>query len=185
MLYVIQAIGHDLYKIGYSSADPERRLEDLQTGCPYDLKTILLMDGERADEARIHNFLKEKGLHVRSEWFEIKSYHLFELLAEMALKREIKSNAVSIYSSTASVKMFEEKVLDDWLTKFWKFEKQSSFSSDLGTSFTKVFNDYFLYCKRFTLKSVDAASLSKKLDELKIGRKLDRTGDYIYNMKPR
>lgn len=185
MLYVINAIGTDYYKIGFSTADPERRLEDLQTGSPFDLKTILLIDGDRADEAKIHNFLKQRGVHVRSEWFEIKQFHLFELMLEWGLGRQIKSRPVSMLSSKAAAKSIEDEMLEDWLVKHWTYEKSSSFASDLGTPFEELFNSYFLYCKKFASNPVDAAKFSKSLDSKQIGRKLDKTGVYVYNIRQR
>lgn len=64
----------DFLKIGISD-DPERRIKDMQTGNPIEIKMldkIKLKSRENAMtlEVGIHEHLKSLGLHVRGEWFE-------------------------------------------------------------------------------------------------------------------
>ena len=56
-------------KIGRSS-DVERRRKQIQTGCPYEIKTILILEGQGELEPKLHGMLKEyRTAHFRGEWF--------------------------------------------------------------------------------------------------------------------
>lgn len=67
-VYFIEAIGAHRVKIGYSD-DPIKRLLQLQTGCPHDLKLLFSIPGNRDTERQYH----DKYVHLRvsptSEWF--------------------------------------------------------------------------------------------------------------------
>lgn len=53
-------------KIGWSK-DPNRRCEDIQNACPYELRLIGAVPGSRSDEKRLHAALGNHRLH--GEWF--------------------------------------------------------------------------------------------------------------------
>lgn len=58
----------DLFvKIGWALHCPERRLRELQTGCPEPLRLMAYFPGSREDERRLHDTFAE--LHHRGEWF--------------------------------------------------------------------------------------------------------------------
>ena len=66
-IYFIQAGEGGPIKVGFTSMKPERRISHIQTGCPWPIKVIGLIEGDAADEKRIHKQLapyKTKG-----EWF--------------------------------------------------------------------------------------------------------------------
>lgn len=69
-LYIIQSRVTGAIKIGRSD-DPERRLRQLQTGCPYALKIILVVDGGGNSERRVHQAMsRHRTRHtVGGEWF--------------------------------------------------------------------------------------------------------------------
>lgn len=70
-IYIIRQGDTRLFKIGVSN-NPERRLKNLQTGNPHDLKILKQF---RCDvpaygaERIIHAHLKD--MHARGEWFDI------------------------------------------------------------------------------------------------------------------
>jgi len=69
-LYVIQSATTGAIKIGRSS-DPERRLRDLQTGSPFRLKIILVIEGGGWRESELHQRLRRyrsQGTY-KGEWF--------------------------------------------------------------------------------------------------------------------
>src|SRR4051812_41688845 len=78
MIYFIEAVGHGRVKIGYA-ANPWKRLRQLQTGHPFELKMLACLPGELSDEQRLHK--EFDSLRIGGEWFkltpEIES--LFEL----------------------------------------------------------------------------------------------------------
>jgi hypothetical protein len=183
MLYVIQGIGTDSYKIGFSNSSPEDRLEALQTGNPVLMRTIALFDGTREDEAKVHHMLKQRGFHMRSEWFEIRLADLFHILFEVALEREMKFRSVNIYSQKAVNKLFEEKYLEDWLDQEWVMSKDTP-TKDMvfNTTFDQVWTEYYAKCFLEGVALVRSDFLMNKLNELKVGR-LIHDNKYIFNMR--
>lgn len=69
-LYIAQQHTTGAFKVGRSS-DPERRLAELQTGSPYLLRMILVVEGQGEREKRVHRALQ--GYHAqgvqKGEWF--------------------------------------------------------------------------------------------------------------------
>lgn len=68
-LYIIQMNRTGDFKVGRTS-DIQRRLAELQTGCPHRLKVILHLPGQGHQERRVHKALH--GLGCRNsygEWF--------------------------------------------------------------------------------------------------------------------
>lgn len=189
MLYVIEAIGTTLYKIGYSAAAPERRLNDLQTGCPYDLRLIFVCEGERAEESAMHNYMERKNWRVRDEtgeWFDIKKHNLFLMLMEVGLgKKDIRNQAVSILSNASEGSRKEAVILSQWLEKGYKWEKSNSFNTILGVCFEDLWHEYFMYTTKYSLKRLTAKEVSKHLHDLRIGYKIDDSGLYYFNMRKR
>ena len=71
MVYLINAVKTDLYKLGYTDTDIESRIKALQTGCPYKLELIHSVNGSLYDEKKLHklwNHVRENG-----EWFQFKT----------------------------------------------------------------------------------------------------------------
>lgn len=56
----------DFIKIGFS-ASAHRRLDDLQTASPYDLKILGTFNGDHGSEDGVHRIFRH--LHHRGEWF--------------------------------------------------------------------------------------------------------------------
>ena len=68
-LYIFQMAHTGAIKIGRSS-DVERRRKQIQTGCPYEIKTIFILDGQGKLEPKLHKMLNEyRTAHFRGEWF--------------------------------------------------------------------------------------------------------------------
>lgn len=68
-VYFIGNREHDLVKIGFTGGDPKRRLNALQTSCPYKLEILLVVDGDPQWERSFHTFCAESRLH--GEWFRL------------------------------------------------------------------------------------------------------------------
>jgi hypothetical protein len=70
MIYFAMAEGTDLVKIGFTDGPVEKRLAQLQTGCPN--KLILLSDNNRGGEEQERELHEElKADRVTGEWFRL------------------------------------------------------------------------------------------------------------------
>lgn len=69
MIYIINAIGTNLYKIGYTGRNVVTRLASLQTGCPNKLAITATLDGDETDEAELHRLVWQH--HIQGEWFQL------------------------------------------------------------------------------------------------------------------
>ena len=59
-------------KIGYTKNDPSKRLKQLQTGCPYKLELLYVMNGcNRDTEQYYHRFFTEY-LNINGEWYDFQ-----------------------------------------------------------------------------------------------------------------
>lgn len=79
-VYVINAVGTDLYKIGLTRRPLTERIAQLQTACPYDLELAFAIKAKRADslEREIQRFCAP--WHRRGEWYELPHDFLGEIL---------------------------------------------------------------------------------------------------------
>ena len=68
-LYILKAEGTDAVKIGFTSLDLSKRVRDLQTGCPHDLKLVASIEGTKGQESEIHETLRD--YRIRGEWYDI------------------------------------------------------------------------------------------------------------------
>ena len=69
-LYIMQMDRTGAIKIGRSS-NIKRRLGEIQTGCPYTVNAILVLEGHGRLEARLHKRLEPfRTRRYSGEWFE-------------------------------------------------------------------------------------------------------------------
>lgn len=55
-VYIIECVGTDAFKIGWAR-DPLKRKRLLQSGSPFELRLIAVMEGTRRDETALHQAL--------------------------------------------------------------------------------------------------------------------------------
>jgi len=68
-LYVMQMGRTGAIKVGRSSA-PERRQKEIQTGCPYEVRLILVAKDQGYRESRLHQQMRRFRLrNQKGEWF--------------------------------------------------------------------------------------------------------------------
>ncbi len=68
-LYVLQMAVTGAIKVGRSS-DVERRRAEIQTGCPYQVKTLLILEDQGHRERQIHKLLHlHRTRRYAGEWF--------------------------------------------------------------------------------------------------------------------
>lgn len=68
-LYIMQSNNNGAFKVGISN-NPKKRLSQLQTGSPFKLKIILILEGKSSLEKDLHSRLRSFRLgSFKGEWF--------------------------------------------------------------------------------------------------------------------
>ena len=70
-LYIIQSDVTGAIKIGVSK-NPEQRLRQLQTGSPYKLKLLVVVNGKGNLERSLHKSLRAYKQSCKGEWFDFE-----------------------------------------------------------------------------------------------------------------
>lgn len=71
-LYIIQSSNSGSFKIGRSK-DPKKRLKQLQTGSPFKLRLILVLENMGHCEKMLHKEItRGKKKKCKGEWFEFE-----------------------------------------------------------------------------------------------------------------
>jgi len=68
-VYFIEAEKLGVVKIGFSDSHPDRRLRELQTGCPAPLKLLAYFEGTANEERQLHRTFSDLRSH--GEWFRL------------------------------------------------------------------------------------------------------------------
>lgn len=83
-VYLIGMMGTKFIKIGYS-AQPNQRLKELQTACPFSLKLIGFCPGSKKHERGLHHQLRD--YRRNGEWFEFDSTEAMRMIELACLGR--------------------------------------------------------------------------------------------------
>lgn len=105
MIYFVQFAKRGPIKIGlvsfadrenprYKRAMLESRIGGLQTGCPYELRLLAAVDGNRDSEAWLH--YQFYHLHIRGEWFH-PAPELLEMIKKLIEKKVALPTSFSKY----------------------------------------------------------------------------------------
>ena len=83
-VYIIKCKNTDLYKIGVSKAEPNNRLSNLQSGCPYELvfDSVYYCNHYGLLEREIHKRYSKQ--RYRGEWFKLNESQLLCVKSELA-----------------------------------------------------------------------------------------------------
>src|SRR5262245_20552920 len=70
-VYVIEAKGANLFKVGFTTAQPEDRLRQVQTASPHKLELLTAFSCENPPqiEAVLHQLLEQHAQRVQGVWF--------------------------------------------------------------------------------------------------------------------
>lgn len=75
-------------KIGYTKNDPIKRLKQLQTGCPYKLELLYVIDGASRDtEAYYHRYFSSV-YNIQNEWYD------YNFVLEWIKRRELEQEVL-------------------------------------------------------------------------------------------
>lgn len=112
MVYLINAVDTNLYKVGYTNKDVNFRMKALQTGCPYKLKLIHSVNGSVHHEKKIHEFWDH--LRTNGEWFEFKTEFVLEKIRSQmdSINVEQENNFELIKHKEYILEMFSSKGKD-------------------------------------------------------------------------
>lgn len=69
IVYIIEAVGADRVKIGYTENDPELRRRQLQTASPFELRILVALPGSLKIERRLHLDHEAERILPTAEWF--------------------------------------------------------------------------------------------------------------------
>lgn len=81
MIYFAQAA--DRVKIGFTGANPRLRHSKIQTDCPLPVTLLGAIPGEREDEKRLQNQVREHRVH--GDWFHFRGAVVDLVKAQLAL----------------------------------------------------------------------------------------------------
>lgn len=80
VVYVIEAVGLDRVKIGYTE-ELIRRFKEIRTSCPVRIRLVGFVKGDRALEAWSHRLYKDR--RREGEWFHVSQREIDAWRAEM------------------------------------------------------------------------------------------------------
>ena len=83
-IYVIEAMGQHLFKVGFTTTAPEERLRQLRTGSPHKLEILVAFTCSAPEqvEAQFHRFLTSYSGAKRAhgEWFSLTREAMLEIM---------------------------------------------------------------------------------------------------------
>ena len=89
MIYALSILDKKFIKIGYTGQDDvQSRIAELQTGCPYELRVVMLADGTLRQEQSLHGALRTAFTRIRvpmppNEWYPGRMPFMLGLLDSM------------------------------------------------------------------------------------------------------
>lgn len=82
-VYVIEAKGQSLFKVGLTTREPSQRLAELQTSCPHELDLITAFRSNkntRALEKMFHRMLEGHASRAQGEWFAVTRETILDMM---------------------------------------------------------------------------------------------------------
>lgn len=81
-IYILKYGDNDIYKFGVS-ANPDRRIKDIDSSSPIPIKELgrFFFKNVYEMEEMIHDNLKDSL--IRKEWFKLKEYEVFQIIEEI------------------------------------------------------------------------------------------------------
>ena len=95
MVYLIRSGDTDMYKIGYTSGQIKKRMKSLQTGCPYPLSIVKVINDNQHKEKWLHEKFDMYRKH--GEWFKLDNETLIDVCDSMDEENIKLGDAISKY----------------------------------------------------------------------------------------
>lgn len=101
-VYVAEAVGEELFKVGQTSNDPFARLSQLQTGCPHrlDLVCAFTCDNPVEMEAALRGILDAQNVRVIGEWFRLPRHQVLDMLMHFFANLLVRTGRIQFRSSS-------------------------------------------------------------------------------------
>lgn len=158
-VYVIQGIGTNHYKIGYTKDEPSRRFKELKTGSPNGLKVIFTFPGTMNDEAMLHEACSRFQRH--GEWFEFKDPASFiAVIVKTVLGVDVAPR----------LKMNEDTVREFVRDNFLIGRKPPEDKYD-GYELGVLQDKFYKFCRFKDIEVPNQKEFRDEMAKLKIGRK--------------
>jgi hypothetical protein len=85
-VYLLWAVGTQLFKVGYTHASVDQRAAAIMAMSPIPLRIIAERPGGRADELALHVALRQYRQH--GEWFQLPEDAVFWALEQFGIEKE-------------------------------------------------------------------------------------------------
>jgi hypothetical protein len=188
MIYLFKATKKNLYKIGEVLNDPARRLSDVQTSSPYDLELIVLADGDKEHEKKMHKLFEEYRVQrAGTEWFEFTVAELYKIILKLMFGDTWPIKNVFWPSDRLKKRMKQTFNLDEFLMENYQFSVENQFSTDEGLERSQIHDDILIYMKKAEFDDNEIVNMTRKkvIEALKrhpCGKK-ELGGKHYYNMQ--
>lgn len=165
-VYIIQQVGSNYFKIGYTKESPERRFKELRTGAPEGLKVWAFFHGTKNDEASLHHAFNRFARH--GEWFELDIRAMLAVTVDRVLGPG--TFPIRVIDKSQLVKTF---VKENYLVG-----KRSPETSADGIGLSELKSQFSDWCRRLDTKKIAEEEFHKQLLATSIGR--SRIRDELY-----
>lgn len=101
-VYVAEAVGQDLFKIGRTGGDPFDRLSQLQTGCPHKLDLLAAISWPNPEELEkaLHGLLDAQKVRVIGEWFRLPRHQVLDMMMHFLASLLVRAELIKFRSSS-------------------------------------------------------------------------------------
>lgn len=122
MIYFLANKNYDVVKIGYTKSHKtlNQRMLLLQTGCPYVLSILKVIEGTQQDEFALHKLFKSaktNKTNKKNEWYFLSKVNLDEGYLRQEINKEIEKNKEIEISREKNKNKFTINVIQDDITK--------------------------------------------------------------------
>ena len=137
MIYVVEILDWRFAKVGYS-ADPDisKRIAQLQTGCPFEIKLGLSIEGTLSQEKTLHSLLDDAfgsmgHLIPPNEWYPGRSDFFKEFCESLSYGFNFALAVCAKFSQASRANRCEQM---EWnrVRKEWPQKKSQWMGSDIG-----------------------------------------------------
>ena len=159
-IYIIQSIGTNLYKIGYTKDQPARRLKELNTGSPNGNKLILTFPGSMKQENDLHHALER--FRRNGEWFFLPTENLFKAFVETVL-------GGNVVPPGGVMDINNENALERFLLDHWMISRNQPESLDHSSDLDYIYDKYKKYCRFHDVRAISQQKLNRLLLDTGVG----------------
>src|SRR5262249_38624309 len=108
-VYVIEELGQNLFKVGYTTTTPLDRLRQLQTGNGLKLDLLAAFTCEEPEkvEKALHRLLEAHTQRMKGEWFALPREQMLDVLMHLYAGIAQRAGAIQFQSSSLATRPAE------------------------------------------------------------------------------